>query len=209
MNNSNHEGIYMKSNRQICTCRYWCAALMLLVALPLIAADDTRGWFKAGSHPEDYDMGVDRAVVFGGRPSGMIRSNKPDTRDFGTYMQMFNAEDYRGKRVQFSAMVKTENVEKWCSLWMRVDQDRQSIAFDNMQKRQIKGTTNWTRYSVVLNVDPKATAIAFGIMLAGKGAMWVNDVKFETVGPEVPVTDMWQEMHKLPSGPSNTNFDQK
>src|SRR5215831_11456815 len=149
MSYSNNVRHYMNNKEQTRSGRFWCVALILVAVLPLIAADEHPGWFKAGSHPEDYDMGVDRSVVFAGRPSGFIRSNKPETRDFGTYMQMFDAGDYRGKRVQFSALVKTDTVEKWCSLWMRVDQDRQSIAFDNMQKRQIKGTTNWTRYSVV------------------------------------------------------------
>jgi hypothetical protein len=186
------------------------ATCILFAALPLIGADETAGWFKAGDHPKDYDMGVDRTAVFGGRPSGSIRSNKPEPQGFGTYMQMFEAGDYRGKRVQFSAFVKTDNVENWSSLWMRVDgEDKRAIAFDNMQKRPIKGTQNWTKYSVVLDVDAKASAIAFGVLLAGKGAVWVNDVKFEVVGQDVPVTDMYKDRPKLPSGPANVGFEQK
>lgn len=188
---------------------FWRGALILFAALPMISADEIPGWIKAGSHPGDYDMGVDRAVMLGNHPSGFIKSNKPDSQGFGTYMQMFDAGDYRGKRVRFSALVRTENVENGSALWMRVDgESRSGIAFDNMQKRQIKGTQNWARYSVVLDVDPKARAIAFGVMLHGKGAVWINEVGFATVGQDVAVTDMVPEM-KLQPGPRNVGFDQK
>ena len=183
------------------------AALLLMAWFP-VAGADSEGWFKAGSHPAHYDMGIDRSVVFNGKSSGYIRSNRPDPEGFGTYMQMFDATEFRGKRMQFSAFVKTENVESWASLWMRVDGEGRPIAFDNMQKRQIKGTQNWTKYSIVLDVDPtKAVNMAFGVMMAGKGAVWIDGVKFEPVGENVPVTDMFKEKPKSPAGPSNLSFD--
>jgi hypothetical protein len=172
----------------------------------IAVADDALGWMKAGDHPTDYDMGIDRSVVFNGKSSGYIRSNKPEPKGFGTYMQMFAAGDYRGKRMRFSAFVKVENVENWASLWMRVDGEQKSaIAFDNMQNRPIKGTRTWTKYAVVLDVDSKAKAIAFGVMMSGKGAVWIDSVNFEAVGQDVPVTDM---IKPSLSGPQNLGFDQ-
>jgi hypothetical protein len=200
-------GKNMTRNDRGCRGLSWSLGLVLIGSLQIIAADEVPGWFKAGSRPMDYEMGADRTVVMTGKASGFIR-NKPDPHPdgFGTYMQMFEATEYRGKRVRFSAFVKTENVENWASLWMRVDgNERRSIAFDNMQKRQIKGTQNWTRHSIVLDVDAaKSTAIAFGVMLSGKGAVWIDDVRFEVVGQDVPVTDMFLEQ---PKGPQNLNFD--
>jgi hypothetical protein len=179
------------------------AALVLIVPAPVIGAEAV-GWHKTGSHPEDYDMGTDQSVAYHGKSSGYIRSNKPDPRPFGTYMQMFEATEYLGKRVRFSAFVKCENVENWASLWMRVDGESKPIAFDNMQNRPIKGTQPWTQYSVVLNVDAaKATRIAFGVLLDGKGAVWIDEVRFETVDESVPVTDM---IKPLPPKP-NLGFD--
>jgi hypothetical protein len=183
----------------------WCAALVLLVSVPVIGANDAPGWIKAGDHPNDYDMGIDRSVSLRGKSSGYIKNNKPDPGGFGTYMQMFDAEDFRGKRVQFSAFVRSENVENWAGLWMRVDGENKPIAFDNMQNRAIKGTQTWTRYAVVLDVDSaKARRIAIGVLLAGKGAVWIDDVRFETVGENVPVTEV---KAPVPSGPRNLGFD--
>ena len=186
---------------------FWCAALVLIVAAPAIGANDAPGWHKAGDHPNDYDMGNDPSVSLHGKSSGYIKNNKPEPGGFGTYMQMFDAADFRGKRVQFSAFVRTENVENWASLWMRVDGEDKAIAFDNMQKRAIKGTQTWTRYAVVLDVDSaKAKRIAIGVLLAGKGTVWIDDVRFETVGENVPVTDIMVKADPLRSGP-RLSFD--
>jgi hypothetical protein len=58
----------------------------------------------------------------------------------------------------------------WAGLWMRVDgQEPKMLAFDNMQGRPIQGTTAWKRYEVILDVDPQATAIAFGILWTRRG----------------------------------------
>jgi hypothetical protein len=195
----------LTQNKQRPTRWVACAVLLLMRPFLLAGADTEGGWFKAGSHPAHYDMGADRTVVLNGKSSGFIKSNRPDPEGFGTYMQMFDASDYRGKRMQFSASVKTENVDNWASLWMRVDGESKPIAFDNMQKRQIKGTQNWTRYSIVLDVDSvKATKIAFGVMLSGKGSVWIDNVRFEPVGENVPVTDMLKETSK---GPRNLSFE--
>ena len=59
-----------------------------------------------------------------------------------------------------------------------------------MQNRPIKGTSDWTRYEIVLDVPQNAAAIAFGIRLRGKGQVWLDDVQFAIVGPDVPTTNM-------------------
>ena len=66
-------------------------------------------------------------------------------------MQMFKANDYLNKRLRFSAFVKSEGIEAWAGLWMRIDGPHQgSLGFDNMQNRPIKGATDWHKYEVVL-----------------------------------------------------------
>jgi hypothetical protein len=177
-----------------------------LWSLTAAAQSNSIGWFKAGSHPADYDMGLDRNSAFTGSSSGYIKSNKPNPQEFGTFMQMFDATEYRGKRLRLSAYVKSENVENWAGLWMRVDRDKKSVAFDNMQDRPIKDTQGWTQHAIVLDVDPKATAVAFGILLAGKGAVWIDDVAFDVVGEEVHVTDLTRQS-KLTGSPRNLDFE--
>jgi hypothetical protein len=196
----------MKSSQRTRRQAFLCAAAVLaaLWSLTVAAQSNSRGWFKAGSDPGDYDMGVDRTSAFTGGSSGYIKSNKPDPNGFGTYMQMFDATEYRGRRLRLSAYVKSENVEEWAGLWMRIDRDKKPVAFDNMQDRPIEDTQGWTQHAIVLDVDASATAIAFGILLRGRGAVWIDDVAFEVVGEDVPVTDLTA---KSTGSPRNLDFE--
>jgi len=87
-------------------------------------------------------------------------------------------------------------------LWMRVDKNSSAVAFDNMEDRAIKGTSDWQRYEVVLDVPKDATGIAFGILLAGPGTVWLNSTNFELVESDVPTTG---REHR-PDAPTNLNF---
>jgi hypothetical protein len=87
-----------------------------------------------------------------------------------------------------TAYVKSENVNSLAGLWMRVDEYSRAIAFDNMEKRSITGTTDWTKYEVVVFVPDFATLISYGVLLEGTGEVWFRDVKFEIVEETVPET---------------------
>jgi hypothetical protein len=74
---------------------------------------------------------------------------------------------------------------------MRIDdKDRPNTAFDNMQNRAITGTSDWTPYSVVLDVSEKASGVFFGTLMIGKGQVWISDLRFDVVGADVPSTDV-------------------
>ena len=102
-----------------------------------------------------------------------------------------------------SGFVKLEGVRQWAGLWMRVDKNSSAVAFDNMEDRPIKGTSDWHRYEVVLDVPKDATDIAFGVLLAGPGSVWLNSATFETVESDVPTTG---HDARRADKPTNLNF---
>ena len=165
------------------------------------------GWITAGSHPQDYETGVDRTTIHNGKTSGYIKCSAAKARGFGTLMQTFRGSEYLGKQVRLSAYVKSEQVEEWTGLWMRVDgPNQQQLSFDNMQDRAIQGTTDWQCYEIVLDVPETAIAIAFGVLLAGKGQVWVDNFQFEVVDSELPTTNMQLEQ-QIPLKPQNLDFE--
>jgi hypothetical protein len=153
-------------------------------------AASTRGltskWFLTGSAADSYVATADATVHHGGTSSVSLASTgAPSTERFGTAMQnapVFDA--FRGSRVRLSAYVKAENVRGWAGLWLRIDgpPSTKPLAFDNMQDRPIKGTLGWALYSIVLNVPAEARNIALGVILAGEGHVWMDDVGLERVG---------------------------
>jgi hypothetical protein len=164
--------------------------LVLLAACSLaLQAAAPKGWFVAGSKPAEYESGIDTVAAYDGHPSAYLRAKVSSVEGFGTLMQDFRADHYLGKRVRFSAFVKTERAQDWAGLWMRVDKESKQLAFDNMQDRSIKGTTDWKQYDVVLDVPQNATGIFFGVLLSGTGTVWLSEAKFEIVGPNVLTTN--------------------
>jgi hypothetical protein len=88
---------------------------------------------------------------------------------------------------------------------MRVDGPKRAVtlALDNMQNRPIRGTTDWTRYEVVLDVPAEGVAIAYGTLLEGAGSVWVDDVSLEVVDASVATTSK----ESSPSAPKPQNLD--
>jgi hypothetical protein len=90
-------------------------------------------------------------------------------------------------------------------LWLRVDHPngRRALAFDNMETRPIRGTSDWRRHELVLDVSAIADRIFYGALLDGAGRLRVDGFEIEVVGREVAVTDMI----RWAPGPDNLDFE--
>lgn len=165
------------------------------------------GWVKGGGQNTKYKMGIEEKSGKNGNKAATIKSYDKDVEDFGNLMQSFSASKYLNKRIRMSGYIKTKDVEKWASFWVRVDEAHSTnpLAFDNMmvgKDRSIKGTTDWTKYEIVLDVPINADKIVIGFMLGGYGQMWVDDLKFEIVDKSVPVTGK-----EIKFSPVNLDFE--
>ena len=182
-------------------------ALLIAMTACVAAGQAPEGWFLSGSSPEDYEVGIDQEIAHGGETSAYIKSRVSIPAGFGHLSQAFEPENYKGKRVRLSAYVKTRNVENWTGLWMRVDgPDNRALSFDNMQDRIIKGTSEWKKYEIVLDVPEESISIIFGIILKGKGQAWIDDFQFEAVSKDVPTTGMMKAKEKRKK-PVNLDFE--
>ena len=174
--------------------------LKTIVTLTVVAAmnaETPAGWYKAGSQRDAYDIGIDNALVHGGRGSGYIKSAAAEDGKFGTLMQNIKADQYRGKNVRLSAFMKTSGAEQGAWVWVRID-DTEGSLLDNMHDRIVKGTTDWQRYELVLPVSRTAAGIAFGIGLSGRGQAWIDDVKLEAVDTGTTKTGNIPELRRKP-----------
>ena len=181
------------------------AVAVACVPFRLVQAAAPNGWFTAGSAPQYYSVDTDTSVAYLGKPSVRLASAAANPSGFVTVMQSFLPDHYKGKRVRFSGFVKSDGAQGWAGLWMRIDSGYLTAAFDNMSGRPVKGTSDWTPYSVVLDIGQSATGINFGILLDGVGTVWLSGAKFEVVDSTVPVTDIVG----TPSEPANLDFRPK
>lgn len=171
---------------------------------------EIKHWIITGTAPDKYKTGIDRTVFHTGTASAFIRSETEDFTpdEYATIMQQFRAERFLGKRVRFSAFVKALEVEGWAGLWMRLDgKFSVTLKLDNMQNRSIKGSVNWNLYSCVLDVPQETELINIGILLNGKGRVWMDNVSFQEVDKTIPVTD-FEIQKEYPDYPENLMFEE-
>lgn len=146
------------------------------------------GWSVGGDGLDSYMVGLDRSTRHSGSGSALIRSAKRLPAGHAAITQTVGVSPYRGKRVRLSAYIKAERVTGHAGLWMLVDGAGYSLDFDNMANRPIKGTADWQRYEVVLDVPEESFSLVFGSLLHGEGQVWADDFKLEIVGLDVPST---------------------
>ena len=162
-------------------------------------------WRKNGAQPAVAQCGggVDSALQASGTANLTLKC-EATVDGFVGVMQRIDPDPYRNRRLRFSALVKTEGIEGWGGLWMRVDDvGKPGAAFDNMQNRPLQGTSGWTNYSVVLDASSNAQGVFLGTLMSGKGQLWISDWRLEIVGTDVPTTALTPETAgQPPGGPS-------
>ncbi|WP_144528191.1 helix-turn-helix transcriptional regulator [Peribacillus simplex] len=151
-----------------------------------------KGWNLSGSHPFNYKMGIDRETFHKGQASGFLKSVTAESKEeFATMMHQFKAENYLGKRMKLSVFLKSKDVDGFCGLWMRVDNALHDVLqFDNMGNRPIVNDTEWNHYYIVLDVPEHSAIISFGVLLSGRGKVWIDELEFEEVCKDIPTTNI-------------------
>ena len=166
------------------------------------------GWFPAGSNPSEYEMSIDNSIFQNGKSCAYIKSKSPKENEFGTLMQIISAENYLGKRLQISGYIKSKDIKGWSGMWMRIDgENGQQLGFDNMQDRAIKGTTDWKKYEIVLDIPSNSKSINYGLLLGGEGKVWFDNLELKEVDKTIQVTNLIKE-NKLPIKPINLDFEE-
>lgn len=169
-----------------------------------------KGWQLSGSHPFNYQMGIDRETFHKGKASGFLKSVTvvQAEGEFATMMQQFKADQYLGKRLKLSGFIRTKAVSGFSGFWMRIDDALHDILqFDNMSDRPITGDTEWNHYSIVLDVPDNSAVIAFGVLLSGSGQVWIDGLQFEEVDTKVPTTNIDFSCDLLDE-PMNLSFEE-
>ncbi|RTL42442.1 MAG: hypothetical protein EKK48_10635 [Candidatus Melainabacteria bacterium] len=167
---------------------------------------EVKGWACWQEPYNAYEIGTDDQIVNVGNRSAFVRSID-GTGQFGAIMQKISADKFRGKRIRFSGFLRCKDAQNGCGLFMEVfalfPENNPLRALDNMSKRLVSGTMEWVKCELTLDVPDDAYGINIGARLLGQGQLWIDGLKFEEVGRDVPLTD---EFCRYPSEPQNLDF---
>jgi hypothetical protein len=179
-------------------------ALLLIFVVSTAFADEPSAWQFTGPVEEPklaelgYEGGLDSTHSHSGHRSAFLRSMVDKPRKHAVVMQSIAADRYRGKRVRLSAWVLTDgHAQPWFGL--NVTAGETSVGRVDVA---VKSSGGWQREEAVLDVATSAQSLHFGLLLAGPGQAWIDDVRLEVVGDSVAPTGP-----HLPVEPRNLDFE--
>jgi hypothetical protein len=151
--------------------------------LALGNADFGSGLEKWSTSPVDaqaYEFAVDTDVFHSGKQSLRIRALTG--RHGGAIYQVLPAADLRGKTVELSGWLRTDDATgDGAVLTLRALGSRRLLEYNIMHRAPVKGTTEWTRYSIPLKLSKNVSELEVGVTLNNKGTVWVDDLELNAV----------------------------
>lgn len=141
------------------------------------------GTWQLSNHAH-YQLDSDPLESRAGGVPFCLKSQKDDRTIYGAVTKVCSAEEYLGKRVRMHGWMKTVvSDSSFARFYICVLGNwRVSDGMDdNMRIRQVYGTTEWTKYDLVVDVPKTSTNITFGAILMGGGMIWIDDLKLEIV----------------------------
>ncbi len=156
-------------------------------------------WFKWG----DYNLKIDSTTTVSGKNAVFIDSENGDS--FGCIAHKLPA-NFKGKKITIEGYIKIENVtEGFAGLLIRIDKNKQAVAFGNMQDQNLVGTKDWEKYTLTLDFVESADNIYIGGILNGKGKAWFDDFKVTIDGK--PIESLKQIERELSVVEKDNEFD--
>jgi C-terminal processing protease CtpA/Prc len=128
---------------------------------------------------------ADDQVFHGGKYSARLERTATTASTFSNLSTALPL-DFSGSTVEWRGFIKTEDVSEYVALWLREDGDAPpSLAFASLQSQQIRGTRDWTEFSISVPILPTGRQLVFGVLLGGTGKAWVDDLQLLVDGKPV------------------------
>jgi hypothetical protein len=136
------------------------------------------GWSSTGSHIAFLD---DKIKKHGENSIRLENAPNNDDRAWSYYTNQVILSGYSGKEITLRGYIKTENLTGSAGFYMHQQGGSyfklETINLDNMEKRRLQGTNNWTPLILKMSLPPNLYQIEFGVYIEGKGKIWADDLK--------------------------------
>ncbi|MGH8274119.1 MAG: S41 family peptidase [Gammaproteobacteria bacterium] len=92
---------------------------------------------------------------------------------------------FTGKKITLQGYLRTKDVSGYAGLWMKEYGGSEALASDDMQTKNLHGTTGWKKYSITLPKKVHAVWFSFGVLLQGSGKVWVSGLQLLVDGKPI------------------------
>ena len=139
--------------------------------------NDLEHWYLTGTFPQDYTYAIDSETLSGDAKCISIVSSKSEPRGNIILQQTLSPYNYRGKRVRFSASIRSIGFKQQANLYISTGIELN----EEKMKCTICETTEWTHYEVFLDIVNLNSYINFGLILQGQGQVRMTNAHFEVI----------------------------
>jgi len=126
-------------------------------------------------------LSQDSLVAHSGRYAGRIDRVPGSGGQFSAFTLSLPVT-VAGDTLELRGWLRTDGVTGFAGLWLRQDGRSGVLQFDNMQSRNLSGTTEWAEYRIALPLDERAREVFLGALLVGEGTVWVDDLELVVDG---------------------------
>ena len=143
--------------------------------------DTPGGWFA--NPPGTVFM--DDKIVHSGQWSVRIERKPQSAGAFSVIGRPISWEFSGSKSIEMRGYLRTEDVTGYAGLWLRQDNGSEMLALENMQSQELKETHDWAEYKITLPVRAETKSLVFGVLMAGTGKVWADDLQILVDGKPV------------------------
>lgn len=123
----------------------------------------------------DYKVFSDSIHKVSGKYSISVKYMS-DEGKFGSIVNQF-PNKYNGKKITLEGYIKTKEIKDvTAGLFIRLNREQTMVAVDTMAGREVKGTTDWQKYSTTIELK-EADYIYVAGFVKGQGQAWFDDFK--------------------------------
>jgi hypothetical protein len=129
---------------------------------------------------------ADDSIVHTGKWSVRLQRDAQSAGTFSVITRKLPV-DFQGGTVELRGDLRLKDVSGNAALWLRQDGDCQILSLENMDSQRVKGTRDWGQYRITLPINPDAEQLYFGVIVAGTGTLWADDLELLVDGK--PIAD--------------------
>lgn len=129
-------------------------------------------------------VSADNSVAHSGMWSVRLQRDAQSAEAFSVITRTLPV-DFQGGTVELRGYLRLKDVTGNAGLWLRQDADGKMLSLENMDSQQVKGTHDWAQYRITLPVNPKADQLYFGVLVAGTGTLWADDLELLVDGKPI------------------------
>ena len=137
-------------------------------------------WFTIGNHT----VSVDSTQVISGKYSTIIKSGSEEGAS-GAILNIIGASP-KGQKVRLEGYMKLDNVkEGMANLTLSINRNGSVLAYSDLKSENIRGTRDWSKYSISAKLPNRTSQIHVGGSLSGTGSVWFDDFNIYVDGKNI------------------------